>query len=94
MVRGSDRASRIDWVIQQCSLLNSIGDEFERSRPFDGLTIGTGIHLEAKGVALMLALRRGGARVISTGNLNSTQPGALDYLSAMASRPSAARRRA
>jgi adenosylhomocysteinase len=80
VVRGSDRASRIDWVVRQCRLLNSIGDEFERTRPFDGLTIGTGIHLEAKGVALMLALRRGGARVISTGNLNSTQPGALDYL--------------
>lgn len=80
LVRGSDRASRIDWVIRQCRLLNSIGDEFERTKPFAGLTIGTGIHLEAKGVALMLTLRRGGARVISTGNLNSTQPGALDYL--------------
>lgn len=80
VVRGSDRASRIEWVIRQCRLLNSIGDEFDRSRPFEGLTIGTGIHLEAKGVALMLTLRRGGARVISTGNLNSTQPGALDYL--------------
>ncbi len=80
MVRGSDRASRIDWVIRQCRLLNTIGDEFERTRPFDGLTIGTGIHLEAKGVALMLTLQRGGAHIISTGNLNSTQPGALDYL--------------
>ncbi len=80
VVRGSDRASRIDWVIRQCRLLNSLGDELERSRPFEGLTIGTGIHLEAKGVALMLTLRRGGARVISTGNLNSTQPGALEYL--------------
>ena len=48
MVRGSDRATRIDWVIRQCRLLNEIGDEFERTRPFDGLTIGTGIHLEAK----------------------------------------------
>jgi adenosylhomocysteinase len=82
LVRGSDRASRIDWVIRQCRLLDSIGAEFERTRPFAGLTIGTGIHLEAKGVALMLALRRGGADVISTGNLNSTQPGALDYLRA------------
>lgn len=80
MVRGSDRASRIDWVIRQCRLLNTIGDEFERTRPFEGLTIGTGIHLEAKGVALMLTLQRGGAHVISTGNLNSTQPGALEYL--------------
>ncbi|HUG30345.1 MAG TPA: adenosylhomocysteinase [Candidatus Limnocylindria bacterium] len=78
----SDRVSRIDWVIRQCHLLNAIGDEFERTRPFDGLTIGTGIHLEAKGVALMLTLRRGGARVISTGNLNSTQVGAVDYLNA------------
>ncbi|HEY6886411.1 MAG TPA: hypothetical protein VI300_01490, partial [Solirubrobacter sp.] len=34
MVRGSDRASRIDWVIRQCRLLNTIGDEFERTRPF------------------------------------------------------------
>jgi adenosylhomocysteinase len=82
LVRGSDRATRIEWVIQQCRLLNSIGDEFERTRPFDGLTIGTGIHLEAKGVALMLVLQRGGAHVISTGNLNSTQPGALAYLRA------------
>ena len=68
LVRGSDRASRIDWVVRQCRLLNSIGDELERTRPFEGLTIGTGIHLEAKGVALMLVLQRGGARVISTGN--------------------------
>ena len=78
----SDRVSRIEWVIGQCHLLNSIGDEFERTQPFAGLTIGTGIHLEAKGVALMLTLRRGGARVISTGNLNSTQVGAVDYLNA------------
>jgi adenosylhomocysteinase len=78
----SDRASRIEWVVRQCKLLDSIGEEFERTRPFDGLTIGTGIHLEAKGVALMLTLRRGGARVLSTGNLNSTQVGAVDYLNA------------
>jgi adenosylhomocysteinase len=80
MIEGSDRRSRIEWVIRQCRLLNAIGDEFERTRPFAGLTIGTGIHLEAKGVALMLTLQRGGARVISTGNLNSTQPGAVAYL--------------
>ncbi len=78
----SDRVSRIEWVIRKCHLLNSIGDEFERTQPFKGLTIGTGIHLEAKGVALMLVLRRGGARVISTGNLNSTQVGAVEYLNA------------
>jgi adenosylhomocysteinase len=47
-----------------------------------GLTIGTGIHLEAKTVALILALRDGGARLVSTGNLNTTQPEALSALEA------------
>ena len=38
--------SRIEWVIANCRLLAAIGDELEQSRPFAGLTIGTGIHLE------------------------------------------------
>ncbi len=74
--------SRIEWVISNCRLLAAIGEEFERERPFDGLTIGTGIHLEPKTVALLLTLARGGAQVVSTGNLNTTQQKALDYLSA------------
>ncbi len=74
--------SRIEWVISSCRLLAGIGDEFEGSRPFAGLRIGTGIHLEPKTVALLLTLVRGGAEVISTGNLNTTQQEAIDYLSA------------
>ena len=66
--------SRIEWVGGQCRLLATIAEEFDRTRPFAGLTIGTGIHLEPKTVALLLTLRRGGARVLSTGNLNTTQP--------------------
>ena len=72
--------SRIEWVRSSCRLLAAIGDEFDRTRPFDGLRIGTGIHLEPKTVALLLVLARGGAEVISTGNLNTTQPEAVDYL--------------
>jgi adenosylhomocysteinase len=72
--------SRIDWVISSCRLLAGIGDEFDRTRPFADVTIGTGIHLEPKTVALLLVLARGGARLVSTGNLNSTQPEAVDYL--------------
>jgi adenosylhomocysteinase len=49
------------------------------SRPFADVTIGTGIHLEPKTVALLLVLARGGANVVSTGNLNSTQAEAVDY---------------
>ncbi len=74
--------SRIEWVASQCRLLATIAAEFDRTRPFAGLTIGTGIHLEPKTVAMLLALRRGGARVLSTGNLNTTQPESVDYLNA------------
>jgi adenosylhomocysteinase len=72
--------NRIEWVIDNCRLLQEIGDDFERAQPFGGLRIGTGIHLEPKTVALLLTLRRGGAHVVSTGNLNTTQQEAVDYL--------------
>ena len=41
-------STRIDWVRDHCHLLRAIAEEFRRTRPFQGLTIGTGIHLEAK----------------------------------------------
>src|SRR5215471_16299333 len=75
-------ATRIDWVAEHCQLLRSISAEFKDTLPFRGLTIGTGIHLEAKTVALLLTLRDGGARLVSTGNLNTTQPDALEALTA------------
>ena len=71
---------RVEWVIANCRLLAQIGEQFERTLPFAGLTIGTGIHLEPKTVALLLTLQRGGAEVVSTGNLNTTQQSAIDYL--------------
>src|SRR5580704_35396 len=42
-----------------------------------GYRDGTGVHLEAKTVALLLTLPDGGARLVSTGNLNTTQPDAV-----------------
>ncbi|HEY4346326.1 MAG TPA: adenosylhomocysteinase [Gaiellaceae bacterium] len=72
----------IEWVIGSCKLLAGIREEFERDRPFEGLRIGTGIHLEPKTVALLLTLASGGAEVVSTGNLNTTQQEAIDYLNA------------
>jgi adenosylhomocysteinase len=74
--------SRIDWIARSCRLLAGIASEFRESRPFDGLTIATGIHLEPKTVALLMTLRAGGARLTVTGNLNSTQPATVDYLRA------------
>ena len=75
-------STRIDWVREHCRLLRVISAEFRQTRPFGGLTIGTGIHLEAKTVGLLLTLRDGGARLVSTGNLNTTQPDAVETLRA------------
>jgi adenosylhomocysteinase len=74
--------TRIDWVAEQSALLRGIATEFEQTRPFAGLTIGTGIHLEAKTVALLLTLKAGGAKLVSTGNLNTTQADAVERLRA------------
>jgi adenosylhomocysteinase len=72
--------SRIEWVDRNCRLLRAIAAEFTETRPFAGMTIGTAIHLEPKTVALLLTLQSGGAAVVSTGNLNSTQQEAVDFL--------------
>ena len=72
--------SRIDWVGESCRLLAGIEREFTETRPFEDLTIGTGIHLEPKTAILLCTLKSGGARVVATGNLNSTQPETVDYL--------------
>jgi adenosylhomocysteinase len=73
---------RIEWVIAHCRLLQAIGAEYDETQPFAGLAIGTGIHLEPKTVVLLLTLRRGGAELVSTGNLNTTQQEACEYLAA------------
>lgn len=74
--------NRIDWVGRSCRLLSGISDEFRETKPFNGLTIGTGIHLEPKTAALLLTLQAGSASVVSTGNLSSTQPETVEYLRA------------
>jgi adenosylhomocysteinase len=79
----STSLSRIDWVGRTCRLLQATVAEFRETRPFEGLSIGTGIHLEPKTVALLMTLRAGGARLVCTGNLNSTQPETVDYLRAL-----------
>ena len=38
--------SRIDWVCANCRVLAGISEAFKARKPFAGLTIGTGIHLE------------------------------------------------
>ncbi len=72
--------SRFEWVSDSCRLLSQTAAEFDRTKPFKGLRIGTGIHIEPKTAALLLTLQRGGADLVSTGNLNSTQAETVTYL--------------
>ena len=74
--------NRLDWVSSHCLLLKQTAEEFKRTFPFKGLTIGTTIHLEPKTAELLLTLKAGGAHVVSTGNLNSTQTATIEYLQA------------
>ncbi|MBB3383144.1 MULTISPECIES: adenosylhomocysteinase [unclassified Rhizobium] len=78
----SSSLSRIDWVARSFRLLAATAAEFRNTKPFAGFTIGTGIHLEPKTVALLMTLHAGGADLVCTGNLNSTQPETVDYLRA------------
>lgn len=75
-----NQLSRIEWVADSCRLLREVAEEFSRTKPFQGLMIGTAIHLEPKTVALLMTLRAGGANLVATGNLNSTQPATVEYL--------------
>ena len=74
--------SRVEWTINSCRLLKSLAQEFTATQPFAGLVIGTAIHVEPKTAALLLTLKAGGARVLATGNLNSTQPVTVAFLKA------------
>jgi adenosylhomocysteinase len=55
-------------------LLRSIGEDFDKSRPLEGLRISLSVHLEAKTACLCRVLERGGAEMHVTGsNPLSTQ---------------------
>ena len=50
--------TRIDWVRENCHLLNAIGEEFGVTQPFAGRTIGAGSIAEALLLPIGEALAR------------------------------------
>ena len=54
---------RIAWARTHMGVLSSIRSRFEEERPFEGLSIGMALHVEAKTANLALALQAGGATV-------------------------------
>ena len=65
---------KIEWVKRNMPILNSLEQEFKKTRPFEGIRISLSIHLEAKTAYLSKVLAAGGAQMAVTGsNPLSTQ---------------------
>ena len=58
---------KIKWVQKHMPVLEHIKKQFEEEKPFEGITIGSCLHLEPKTVNLGLTLLAGGAEVAMTG---------------------------
>ena len=74
--------ARIGWIRSRMHLLEAVREEFARTRPFEGKTIGVGLHTEPKTAVLFETLAAGGARVLGTGNHGSTQDDVVAALGA------------
>ena len=58
---------KIEWVQKHMPVLEHIKKEFEKTKPFEGITIASCLHLEPKTINLGLTLQAGGAEVAMTG---------------------------
>jgi len=65
---------KMEWAKVHMPVLNLIREEFRAEKPFNGITIGMALHLEAKTAILAETLMEGGAKIVITGcNPLSTQ---------------------
>lgn len=65
---------KIEWVQKHMPVLEHIKNEFKETKPFEGMVIGSCLHLEPKTINLGLTLKEGGAEVAMCGcNPLSTQ---------------------
>ena len=75
---------KIEWAAQYMPVLAAIRKQFEKERPFDGMTIGMALHVEAKTANLVSTLAAGGAEVHITGcNPLSTQDDVAEALNSV-----------
>jgi len=72
---------KIEWAAQYMPVLAAIKKQFEKEKPFAGMTIGMALHVEAKTANLVSTLAAGGAEVHITGcNPLSTQDDVAESL--------------
>ncbi|MCL2045870.1 MAG: adenosylhomocysteinase [Oscillospiraceae bacterium] len=65
---------KIAWAWQHMPLLRALKEEFEKTKPFEGIKITLSVHMEAKTACLCRTLEAGGAIMYATGcNPLSTQ---------------------
>ncbi|HBR02206.1 MAG TPA: adenosylhomocysteinase [Ruminiclostridium sp.] len=65
---------KIAWVKRNMPILSGLEEEFQRTRPFEGVKISLSVHLEAKTAYLSKVFASGGAQMSVTGsNPLSTQ---------------------
>ncbi|HEX3272930.1 MAG TPA: adenosylhomocysteinase, partial [Ktedonobacterales bacterium] len=64
---------KIWWAERHMRLLKRLREEFERTQPFAGMTIGMCIHVEPKTAVLCNVLRAGGAKLVITGSPGTTK---------------------
>jgi len=64
----SEGEKKIVWVSRNMPVLNSIAENFKRTKPFSGLKIALSVHLEAKTAYLCRVLEKGGAEMHVTGS--------------------------
>jgi adenosylhomocysteinase len=65
---------RIEWAEREMPVLRSIGERFERERPFEGIRMSACLHVTTETANLMRTLQAGGADVVLTAsNPLSTQ---------------------
>jgi len=75
---------KIEWAGQYMPVLAAIKKQFEKEKPFAGMTIGMALHVEAKTANLVSTLAAGGAVVHITGcNPLSTQDDVAEALNAV-----------
>jgi len=72
---------KIEWAGQYMPVLAAIKKQFVKEKPFEGMTIGMALHVEAKTANLVSTLAAGGAEVHITGcNPLSTQDDVAEAL--------------
>ncbi len=67
MSLADDGIMKIEWVQKHMPVLEHIKEVFKEEKPFEGITIGSCLHLEPKTINLGLTLQAGGAEVAMTG---------------------------